>query len=34
MKQDVVSDEMIVAAVGPQAAKKFGQELIRVLEGK
>jgi protease I len=31
MKQDVVSDGMIVTAVGPQAAKKFDQELIRVL---
>jgi protease I len=34
MKQDVVSDGIIITAVGPQAAKKFGQELIRVLGGK
>ena len=31
MKQDVVTDGTIVTAVGPQAAKQFGQELVRVL---
>jgi len=34
MKQDVVSDGTIVTAVGPKAAKQFGQELVKVLEGK
>lgn len=34
MKQDVVSDGMIVTAVGPQAAKKFGEKLVEVLGGK
>jgi protease I len=34
MKQDVVADGTIVTAVGPQAAKKFGQELLRVLGEK
>jgi len=33
MKQDVVADGTIVTAVGPQAAKKFGQELVKVLGG-
>lgn len=31
MQQDVVSDGTIVTAVGPQAAKKFGEKLIEVL---
>ncbi len=31
MKQDVVSDGKIVTAVGPQAAKKFGEKLVEVL---
>lgn len=34
MKQDVVSDGTIVTAVGPQAAKKFGEKLVEVLGGK
>jgi len=29
----VVADGTIVTAVGPQAAKKFGQELVKVLGG-
>jgi len=31
MKQDVVSDGTIVTAVGPQAAKRFGEKLVEVL---
>lgn len=31
MQQDVVSDGMIVTAVGPQAAKKFGEKLVEAL---
>ena len=31
MKQDVVSDGNIVTAVGPQAAKKFGEQIIEVI---
>lgn len=34
MNQDVVSDGKIVTAVGPQAAKKFGEKLVEVLGGK
>jgi protease I len=32
MKQDVVIDGKIVTAVGPQAAKKFGEKLLEVLK--
>ena len=34
MKQDVVSDGNIVTAVGPQAARKFGERLVEALGGK
>lgn len=32
--EDAVRDGKIVTAVGPEAAKKFGQKLIEVLSGK
>lgn len=34
MSDPVVVDDKVVTAVGPEAAKKFGQELVKVLGGK
>jgi protease I len=34
MKDDVVADGTVVTAVGPQAARKFGEKLIEVMTGK
>jgi protease I len=34
MKDDVVADGKIVTAVGPQAARKFGEKLVEVMSGK
>jgi putative intracellular protease/amidase len=34
MKDDVVADGKVVTAVGPQAARKFGEKLIEVMTGK
>jgi protease I len=34
VKEDVIADGRIVTAVGPQAARKFGQKLVEVLSGK
>lgn len=34
IRQDVVVDGVVVTAVGPQAAKKFGERLVDALESK